>query len=338
MVYNQPGIDNPDHDHTLKYRNKTMGASSVASLLGFSHFSSPEDLCMTYQLEMGNTFKANVAIDFGNELEDYILRKAQELIPEKYPHLFGQDHSWIDGKGAEFRSTKFEHLTCNFDGILRFDETGVCVPVEAKCSDAYIKNGTFYTVSDYLYTQMQIQMYVLDSPFGFGIQLDTEKKEFKIEYVPRDDEFINTALSKVSLFFESNYDINNDYAWFNKDQLEHLFDEDLEKLDKMIKEETKLKRAHEDKKAEVDEKLKELDGCEFKSAYYTQKENIKKTYKINNQTELFKKLIDDEIMNVDMKVPFTKLQKNYPDLFEEYVEVIETKEFNGRRNTKGITK
>lgn len=336
MKYNQPGIDSPEHDFGKKYKDKTMGASSVSALLGFSPFSTPYDLCNKYQLEIRNDFKSNTAIELGNELEDFILRSAQTILPEKYPQMFGQNHTWIDGKGAEFRSELYEHLTCNFDGILRFDETNVCVPVEAKRSDAYIIEGDFYSVNNYLYTQMQIQMFILGSPFGFAIQLSTKTNKFTVEFVPRDQEFIDNALSVISLFFDSNYSQSNTYEYFPKEKKDMLFNEDLDKLDELIVEETRLKRQLKLATEKVEAQLNKIGNVEFKSKYYTNELKKKTKKKTVQPKQILIKLDGDEKIDLDVKVSLPKLKKVYPHIYEQYVVEEEYKELNGRRITKGV--
>lgn len=338
MKYNQPGIDNPEHDFKLKYKNKTMGASSVASLLGFSPFSTPEDLCNKYALEISNDFLSNTAIELGNELEAFILTSAQTELPKAYPQLFGQDHTWIDGKGEEYMSTKFEHLTCNFDGILKFEETGVYVPVEAKRSDAYIVQGDFYSVNNYLYTQLQIQMFMLDAPFGFAIQLSTKTNKFSVEYVPRDERFIQECLFRIKLFFSTDYDLNQNYAWFTPREKEVLQDEKLRELDDAIVEETKLKRQLKEATENVERILQYLGDKEYDSMHYANVKKTKVKHKVTNPNALYNLLKDDETIKCEVKVPVKKLKKLYPDLYNQYVEEIEYEELDGRRNTKGIAK
>lgn len=352
LVVTQVGIDDPLHDGKLKFLNKTMGASSVAALLGFSPFKKSFELVDTYKHQYGH-FEPSVASELGHLLEEYIFNKAIEILPKQYPSLFyDEEVEFIYPKDYEYRNgNKHPHLTTNFDGVIWFKKKNIFVPLEIKRSDLYHKNGSFGPVNDYLYTQVQTQMTVLGEsekvPFAFTVQMDLNNK-ITTSIVYRNEDFIKIISEKVDLFFDSGYSIKEQYEYFTPEEKQRVTEKWAEVLDAGLLEEKKLDLKISAKKEENDDIINNIKEENFKTRFYTGSLKETKSVRIEKPIDFLKELLDNE--NIDcvkrctssglkLTVPLNleELEEKCPETLARHVVVTTLAKKTGRRNGKKLT-
>lgn len=185
-----------DSDEWHAARLNSLGASEVAAVLGLSKWQTPLSV---YNAKKG----VPIVIDedlayFGHALEPVI----SGWVSKKHPEV------GLLSDGFSARSTKYPWLTASPDRVAYFpldsDQPPFdYVPVELKTSSAYSKSEWENGVPLYYQAQVQVQIAVLDAPYGWLAVLHggNSPELFK---VPRDDEFIETMVRVTKDFWENN--------------------------------------------------------------------------------------------------------------------------------------
>jgi len=193
----------PNEEYALLRKNG-FGASDSSKLVGANPYGDLESLIHEKirttltddEKEIGN----KVAVRKGRELEPFIIQKYSQITGNK-----------IIKPTDMYRNTKFPFLTVNFDGVMECtdqNEKQIYIPNEIKVATYYgAKNynkdlafynelkgyvntpnpeiatsnnsietkAALYGIPAYYYTQIQMEMYHLNAPFGYlTVLFDTE--------------------------------------------------------------------------------------------------------------------------------------------------------------------
>lgn len=222
-VYN---VDTLSKEEFAKIRNNGFGGSDSSKLLGCNPFCSTDELInekVNFVFDVDTSKKASVRK--GAELEPNILTKTENLFNE----AFGEGCSIY--KPTTMFKDDSSALTMNFDGVL-FMRDSIIAPVEAKLVTKYGKkhydfskatystvNGVwdkykeieqpttlidpvqladYYGIPEYYYTQVQQEIYFLNTTYGYLAVLDDDNWDLHIYKIHRNDYVID------NLVFNSN--------------------------------------------------------------------------------------------------------------------------------------
>lgn len=211
-----------EDEYTL-IRRQGIGASDMAALLGVSVYKNDTDLIAEKRSKLITPEEREVGkkdvVRKGRDLEPLILQKASVFLngqqPLKPAHMY--------------RSIEAPYITTNFDGVVELD--GYYIPIEAKYVSPYgdkyynrehaiyrevypDKRTTATTpityetgnlvdkikaraervgIPPYYYVQVQTQMYMLRSPYGYLVALHDKGWECCMYFVRRDEEVIQAC-------------------------------------------------------------------------------------------------------------------------------------------------
>ena len=170
------------HDEWLARRFESIGASEAGSILGINPYKSAVDVYLEKVLRVTD-FPDNLNMWLGRELEPIIKKRFEEETGFKVRN----DHKIRVDSEHSF-------LTTNLDGMVVGDR----VPVEYKALGRW--DGE---IPDYYFSQVQHQMMVSDSEYAyFVVLLLAGRKEFIIEKVDRNDEFVASMRSEEVAFWQ----------------------------------------------------------------------------------------------------------------------------------------
>lgn len=198
-------------------RREGLGASDSSVYLGLNPYKKTDDLIIekrsTVITDEERAIKKKEAVRKGFDLEPLILQKYVKLTENPEPIK----------PTAMYQITDTPCLTINFDGV-SYTEENYLIPVECKfvtiygdkyynrknafkrefgeCKlqrqcraytdavDRIIAKAEACGIPPYYYTQVQQQIYGLNSPFGYLVALHDKGWETVLYFIPRDDECI----------------------------------------------------------------------------------------------------------------------------------------------------
>lgn len=210
-------------------RRQGIGASDMAAILGASVYKTESDIIAEKRSTIITPEEREIgkkdAVRKGRDLEPLILQKTTTFLEGQQPL-----------KPADmYRSTEAPYITTNFDGVISKD--GYYIPVECKFvttfGDKYYnkehaiwrevhpdKRTTITTplvyqtgnlidkinaraarvgIPSYYYVQLQTQMYMLNSPYGYLAALHDKGWELCIYFARRDEETIQACKQHAAL-------------------------------------------------------------------------------------------------------------------------------------------
>ena len=208
------------HDEWLKRRFESIGASESGSILGINPWKTAVDVYYE-KVDRVTDFSDNLNMWLGRELEPVIKKRFEEETGYKVRN----DHKIRVDKEHSF-------LTTNLDGMV----VGEKVPVEYKALGRW--DGE---IPDYYFSQVQHQMMVAEAEYAyFVVLLLSGRKEFIIEKVDRNDEFVESMRSEEIAFWmehvekeippepETLKDVKNIYSDANKGATLEVKDKQLQ--------------------------------------------------------------------------------------------------------------
>jgi putative phage-type endonuclease len=153
-------------------RQKGIGSSDVASILGISPFTSIKELWKK-KTGRGADFKGNWATERGQRLEPIAREKYEKLVGDKYP--------------PEFIYSKDNPVfLANFDGI----NHDLKIAIEIKCPGQKAHQMALLgEIPDYYYCQCQWLLMVCEYNSLFYISWDGESEDMAIIHVQADKEY-----------------------------------------------------------------------------------------------------------------------------------------------------
>ncbi len=165
----------------LEFRQRHIGASDAATIMGLNPWSTPLQLWQEKALGWQKT--KNAAMQRGNDLEEQA-RMAYQLQTGNvvYPMVAEDD--------------LYPFISASFDGICPFFRTAV----EIKCGKASHKLALMGEIPIYYNCQLQQQMYVAGLPEIHYFSYDGENNV--LITVSRDNKFIEEMLEKEIAFWD----------------------------------------------------------------------------------------------------------------------------------------
>ena len=294
------GYDNEDDWHEL--RAKRIGGSDIGAIIGVNPYKSIVDVYV--DKTEGSNFKGNELTHWGHMLEGTILKefsnKHKELIVYEVPYSVVNDF-----------------LIANLDGALKDKETGDYGVLEIKTTSLWNKKDwEDDVIPQYYYAQVQHYLMLTGYKFAYIAVLigGQQYKEFKIE---RNEEDIELIRNKATEFYQENLlkkippmpDGSDAYMNYLKQKALEIennevielvgFEEKVEMLKKVTKDKKELEKTEKLLKEEI--MLEMIKKNTLKAVVEKSKFNI-----------LIKKSLDKK-----------KLGKEQPQLLKEYEEYIE---------------
>lgn len=210
--------DLSDDEYALA-RRQGLGASDSSILLGVNPYKTRDQLVIEKRskkiTDEERAIKDKEAVRKGRDLEPLILQKYSALTGNPEP---------LKPK-AMFQIKDAPYLTINFDGVSYIEQEGCLIPVECKYVTPY--GDKYYNrkhalkrefgdcnlqrscrpyadttdrirakaeqvgIPPYYYTQVQQQIYGLNSPYGLLSALHDKGWETVVYFIPRDEECIS---------------------------------------------------------------------------------------------------------------------------------------------------
>ncbi|GAA1329003.1 lambda-exonuclease family protein [Leucobacter albus] len=179
-----------DSPEWAEERRKSIGASEVAAVMGFSPYATPYDVYLSKK-GVDTPFDPERAF-IGHAAEKLIHEFIEKFRPELAPVLPAQ----------MIRSREYPWLHASLDRRVTVD--GLDVPVQ-------MKTAHFYGVKDWesgtpilVQAQLQTELFVYDRPFGFSAVFGGDMR-IRMYRVERDDEFIENHLIPATREFWHEY-------------------------------------------------------------------------------------------------------------------------------------
>lgn len=191
-----PFIDQLPNEEYALLRKNGFGCSDSSILTNVNPYKTKEDLiaekCRTYLTDEEKAIGEQSAVKKGRDLEPFIIQKYSQMIQKR-----------IIKPTDMYRHKTFPFLTVNFDGVMIIpdesnnpiyipDEIKVCTVYGAKHYDrtkaffretcgyrniedthladmnaSIIEKAARYGIPPYYYTQLQMEMFHLDAPYGY---------------------------------------------------------------------------------------------------------------------------------------------------------------------------
>ena len=184
MITNNISTLEMTHDEWLKRRFESIGASESGSILGINPWKTAVDVYYE-KVDRVTDFSDNLNMWLGRELEPVIKKRFEEETGFKVRN----DHKIRVDKEHSF-------LTTNLDGMV----VGEKVPVEYKALGRW--DGE---IPDYYFSQIQHQIMVSESDYAYFVVLVlAARKNFIIQKINRDDEFIKLMRNEEISFWQEN--------------------------------------------------------------------------------------------------------------------------------------
>lgn len=172
-----------------KDRNKFIGGSDVAAMLGLSRYKTPYEVWEEKKHSI-KSFEGNAATEWGKKLEPVIIAHFEQINNVK-----------VFDNNERYTSKEFDFLGCHPDGIYTENGENVLIEVKTVSTDAYKFWGNSLPME--YYCQVQHNLFVL------GL------KKAKFIYLVLDSRFY----SEIDVNFDAEYVAEqNDYLikWWNE--------------------------------------------------------------------------------------------------------------------------
>lgn len=200
--------DNEEREIWLKQRDKSIGGSEIAKILGLSKYGSAITV-WEEKLGLCEKFKGNIHTKFGNRMEPII----RDFVQEDFKEATG-----INLKTYEYPymmvSKEYDFISANIDGIgildkefeyseSKFINPDTLIGLEIKtASEALRKLWDGEEIPSEYYCQVQWYMYVTGLKFFMIIYMIG--KEIRWKVVPRCDEDIDVMVNEAVRFWNEN--------------------------------------------------------------------------------------------------------------------------------------
>lgn len=170
-------LEKPDTPEWFEKRREGLGASDSAAVLGLSPWSTPLDV---YRSKMGVDREFDPMLSW--------VGHAQEPVIASWVRKFRPEVGEI-GPGLAAHSLEWPWLFATPDRVC-FESDYTAIPVELKTSMEFARDKWTAGVPLYYQVQVQQQIAVLGSPFGW-LAVFHGGREFELFRVERDDDFID---------------------------------------------------------------------------------------------------------------------------------------------------
>ena len=275
------------HDEWLKRRFESIGASESGSILGINPYKTAVDVYYE-KVDRVTDFPDNLNMWLGRELEPIIKKKFEEETGYKVRN----DHKIIVDKEHSF-------ITTNLDGMV----VGEIVPVEYKALSRW--DGE---IPDYYFSQVQHQIMVTESDYAYFVVLALGvQKNFVIQKINRDDEFINLMREEEVSFWNDHVIPKDPPAPITIDDVKKVYPDSIkgskletnsENVINKINQLAVIKAEIKEKKSECDSLQKDLMEIMQEDEAIVNKDTGKVmcTWKQTNPSLVFdrKRLMDEE--------------------------------------------
>lgn len=196
------------HEEWLAWRNKGIGGSDIAILLGISRYKSPMSLYLEKAgLKEPDDLSDNEAVYWGNVLE--------EVVAQEFSSRTGMK---VRKRNAILKHPEHEWALANVDRLIIGKREGL----ECKTTNEY-KKGEWSTeqVPDEYFLQCQWYMAVTGFlKWHIAVLIGGNKfKHFEIE---RDEELIESLLQRAGVFWNEHVKLQNPPAWDGSDDASDL--------------------------------------------------------------------------------------------------------------------
>lgn len=141
----------------LSLRRTGLGASDIPCIMGRSPFGSPLSV-----------YAEKVLPAEEGEDEPDLLKWGRMVQPVIMQWLAEEAMIKIKNGDVMFRSAQVEYMTATVDGTTADPGTGMLIPVEAKVT-AWKERDWVDGVPDYVYLQVQAQMYVCEADYAYVV-------------------------------------------------------------------------------------------------------------------------------------------------------------------------
>ena len=275
------------HDEWLKRRFESIGASESGSILGINPYKTAVDVYYE-KVDRVTDFPDNLNMWLGRELEPIIKKKFEEETGYKVRN----DHKIRVDKEHSF-------ITTNLDGMV----VGEKVPVEYKALSRW--DGE---IPDYYFSQVPHQIMVTESDYAYFVVLALGvQKNFVIQKINRDDEFINLMREEEVSFWNDHVIPKDPPAPITIDDVKKVYPDSIkgskletnsENVINKINQLAVIKAEIKEKKSECDSLQKDLMEIMQEDEAIVNKDTGKVmcTWKQTNPSLVFdrKRLMDEE--------------------------------------------
>lgn len=175
----------------LKERQKGIGGSDVAGILGLSKFKSPLDIYLEKTAEEPIEQEDNAAMKAGRMLEDTVAR------------WFIEETQFITKRDNKIRIHKTRpYLIANVDRVILGQEKGPGI-LEIKTTSGFYASNWETEIPEEYYLQLQHYLNVTGYKWG-AVAVLIDGRHFKYYYFDRDEDLIEYMNQKLEDFWKNN--------------------------------------------------------------------------------------------------------------------------------------
>ena len=175
----------------LKERNKGIGGSEAAAILGMNKYSTPLDVWL---LKTGRNerqdLSGNESVEWGSRLESDVARK----FAQNHPELI------VKKKNALLTSKEYPWMLGSIDRVIKEKDTGRKGILEVKTTDKALSDDWAKSVPDYYIPQPTHYLAVTGYEF-FWVAVLIGGNRYKEYYFERDEDDIKILIERESMFW-----------------------------------------------------------------------------------------------------------------------------------------
>ena len=181
----------------LKWRQKGIGGSDIASVCGINPWKSSLALWHEKVMKIGEEVEENLPAELGIFLEPFMKMRLEDWIKKNEGiEIFSPFVPYI----LQHPTNKI--ALANIDGIINHPERGKCIAEYKTTSERNYKQWQDNNLPDYYYLQVQHYLYVTNFQYCYLAFLIGNRK-FDVLVIERNEEVIKEIIEKADYFWNT---------------------------------------------------------------------------------------------------------------------------------------